>query len=55
MQNWEYIRLGVSYSTRSITTHDSVYELVDVYSNGTKILSKQSRYRRLGVGKHPFR
>src|SRR5688500_19942316 len=40
MQNWEYIRLGVSYSVRSITTHDSVYELVDVYSNGIKILSK---------------
>jgi hypothetical protein len=40
IQNWEYIRLGVSYSTRSITTHDSVYELVDIYSNGIKILSQ---------------
>ena len=40
MQNWEYSRLGASYSARSITTHDSVYELVDVYSNGVKILSQ---------------
>ena len=40
MQNWEYIRLGVSYSVRSITTHDSVYELVDIYSNGIRLLSQ---------------
>ena len=40
IQNWEYIRLGVSYSARSIITHDSVYELVDIYSNGIKILSQ---------------